>query len=85
MMMWTCPLLNVARSAFEGSSTPFGWEWTDPTAEKSLGIMLVRTVALTELDSVPGMTSTSVTTNPSPRTPTDSAGSPRISPMYSLG
>lgn len=84
-MMWTSPLPNVARSASEGRRTPFGCEWTEPTAEKSLGIMLVFTVALTGLDSVPGMMSTSVTTVPSRSSPRSRARSPRSSPMYSFG
>jgi hypothetical protein len=84
-MMWTSPLPNVARSASLGRSTPFGWEWTDPTASRSLGIMSVLTVALTGFERVPGMISTSVTTVPSRSRPSFRADSPRSRPMYSSG
>jgi hypothetical protein len=84
-MMWSDPEPKLRRSVSLGVSTPFGWEWTDPTIACSFGIVTPRIVACTGEEVVPGSTSTSVTTRPRPAIASAIAGSARNSPMNSSG
>jgi hypothetical protein len=77
MIRWYRPVREKKeRSASEGSSTPFGWEWAEPARWVSSGIMSSRTLAESSFVTVPGTRShSSITPSRSLRRAANSFGS----------